>query len=496
MKKLLSAVFVLIGIAAFSQSYSSSSTGSWTTNSTWLGGTKPPLSGSSGQLSSNVTINTGNTVTLNGNLTVKSGVTLTVRGTLIITSGGNVDFQNGSTILVETGGILSMNGLTNSNNSTNVTINGNLTVNGNYNAGSGASLSGNGSMEVSGTSSGSGTSFGVVLGCNNCSVASGGIINDVIKDGSQTNQSAPIEPYYRYTYSQQIYYQSEINQDGNITSLSFEYNGYVSTTFDVDVYIGHTTKNSFTNTSNWVSYSDLNLVYSGNYSVSNSAGWYSINLTTPFYYNNVDNLVIAVREKTSAYQNSSTEFYTADGTNYRTLTYYDDSGFPNPASPPTADYRSVWVPSLKLSIEAATAEPLPISLLYFNGNIDLDGNKISWSTLSETNNDYFTIEKSKDGTYWEIIYIKPGAGNSSNQLYYSLIDRDVDKVINYYRLKQTDYDGKFEYSDIISIDNRESNIKKEVIKTINILGQEIDIQYYKGLYMIYYSDGSSQKMIK
>ena len=498
MKKLLLAVFVLIGIAAFSQSYSSSTSGSWTTNSTWVGGSKPSLSGPSGQLSSDVTISVGHTVTLSGNLTVKNGTTLTVRGRLVISASGNVDFQNGSIILVESGGSLELYGLTNSNNSTNVTIHGSLIVNGNYTAGTGASLSGNGSMEVSGTSSGSGTTFGVVLTCDDCTVASGGVITDAIIDGSQTNQSAPIEPYYRYTYSQQIYYQSEINEEGNITSLAFEYNGYTTTNFDVEIYLGHTTRSTFTTTSNnWISYSDLTKVYDGTYSVSNSAGWYSITFDTPFYYNNSDNLVVAVHEKSYSYQSSSTEFYTDDGGAYRVLTYYDDGTNPNPASPPYyADYRSVWVPSLKLTIEPA-GTPLPIELLYFNGYFNQDKNILSWSTLSEKNNDYFTLEKSNNGSDWEIITIEAGAGNSSTKLYYSLFDYNVDKVINYYRLKQTDYDGKFKYSDIISIDNREWNKEKEVIKLVNILGQEIDnFEYYIGLYIICYSDGSSEKMIK
>lgn len=138
---------------------------------------------------------------------------------------------------------------------------------------------------------------------------------------------------------------------------------------------------------------------------------------------------------------------------------------------------------------------LPIELLYFNGVVCETGNRLYWSSSSENNNDYFNIEKTRDGIDWNSIVTIEGAGNSNNQLYYSFVDEDVESIINYYRLKQTDYDGKFKYSDIISIDNRTNKVK-EIDKITNILGQEVDLQYYRGLVIIYYTDGSSQKMIK
>ena len=144
---------------------------------------------------------------------------------------------------------------------------------------------------------------------------------------------------------------------------------------------------------------------------------------------------------------------------------------------------------------------LPISLISFTGKnsvtgLDKNKNILSWSTASEQNNDYFNIEKTKDGKDWNSIARENGAGNSTTQLYYSFVDDNVESGINYYRLKQTDYDGKFKYSETISIDNRGGQISKEVYRTLNIMGQEVDIQYYRGLVIIEYSDGSSEKIIK
>ena len=148
-----------------------------------------------------------------------------------------------------------------------------------------------------------------------------------------------------------------------------------------------------------------------------------------------------------------------------------------------------------VSIYESPPVGLPIELLYFKGSEYNSENILNWSTASEDNNDYFTIEKTKDGIDWIVVNREPGAGSSSNQLYYSFVDENIESIINYYRLKQTDYDGKFKYSDIISIDNRNNN-SKEIYKIINVLGQEIDLQYYRGLIIIEYMDGTSIKIIK
>ena len=139
---------------------------------------------------------------------------------------------------------------------------------------------------------------------------------------------------------------------------------------------------------------------------------------------------------------------------------------------------------------------LPIELLYFKGSRFDNFNNIYWSTATEDNNDFFTIEKSIDGNSWQEINRQKGAGNSVYQLNYSFVDEYVDNVVNYYKLKQTDYDGKFKYSEIISIDNRGNSNPKKVDKITNTLGQEINMDFYDGIIIIRYTNGSSEKIIK
>ncbi len=96
--------------------------------------------------------------------------------------------------------------------------------------------------------------------------------------------------------------------------------------------------------------------------------------------------------------------------------------------------------------------PLPIELLSFTirqADVDVE---FYWSTASETNNNYFTVQRSKDAISFEEVLRIHGAANSNTVLHYSAIDYNPYNGTSYYRLKQTDFDGKFTYSNIVAID--------------------------------------------
>ena len=99
--------------------------------------------------------------------------------------------------------------------------------------------------------------------------------------------------------------------------------------------------------------------------------------------------------------------------------------------------------------ESATI--LPIELLSFDAKLDKAKVALSWTTLTETNNDFFTIEHSPNGKDFEMVTQVKGAGNTAEARSYQSIDRHPYKGISYYRLKQTDFDGSFSYSNIIAV---------------------------------------------
>lgn len=110
-----------------------------------------------------------------------------------------------------------------------------------------------------------------------------------------------------------------------------------------------------------------------------------------------------------------------------------------------------------------TEVPLPIELLSFSAECSNQNIIISWITASEINNHFFTIERSAKGVNFKNIGIVTGAGNSSQTVHYTFEDSEPIDGISYYRLKQTDFDGKFEYSKIIAVENcKESSMELSI----------------------------------
>jgi len=107
------------------------------------------------------------------------------------------------------------------------------------------------------------------------------------------------------------------------------------------------------------------------------------------------------------------------------------------------------------SISVQGTSTLPIELITFDAVKQDRQVELLWKTASELNNDYFTIERSADGMSWENVQTVLGAGNSTRVLNYSWIDNSPYAGISYYRLTQTDYDGKSETFNIVSVEQNE-----------------------------------------
>lgn len=95
---------------------------------------------------------------------------------------------------------------------------------------------------------------------------------------------------------------------------------------------------------------------------------------------------------------------------------------------------------------SSTENPLPVNLLNFSANRQDDKVLLEWTTLSETNNDYFSIEVSTDAVNFEEVTRVSGAGNSNTLLTYRTFDNNPISGVSYYRLRQVDFDGKSMYS--------------------------------------------------
>jgi hypothetical protein len=95
-----------------------------------------------------------------------------------------------------------------------------------------------------------------------------------------------------------------------------------------------------------------------------------------------------------------------------------------------------------LSNNSPVNSSLPVSLIYFTPSAKSDYVELKWATSSEINNDFFTLERSSDGKFFTELERIKGRGNSTITNTYLRIDHSPLQGNNYYRLKQTDYDGK------------------------------------------------------
>lgn len=91
---------------------------------------------------------------------------------------------------------------------------------------------------------------------------------------------------------------------------------------------------------------------------------------------------------------------------------------------------------------------LPVELVAFAANCVDEGVELTWQTASEVNNSHFEIQRSSNGEDWEHVGFEEGMGTTASTTDYLFIDRKNTDRMNYYRLKQFDFDGAYEFSPI------------------------------------------------
>lgn len=133
---------------------------------------------------------------------------------------------------------------------------------------------------------------------------------------------------------------------------------------------------------------------------------------------------------------------------------------------------------------------LPVELLVFKAFADDAKVKLYWSTASETNNQYFIIEHSSNAQDWQAITQVDGNGNSNQVLNYSAVDSNPFHGINYYRLKQVDFDGQYAYSEVVSVNlaSNQNSVQEKwnitlfpnpVVDVLRIKAEQIDADNFQ-----------------
>jgi hypothetical protein len=115
---------------------------------------------------------------------------------------------------------------------------------------------------------------------------------------------------------------------------------------------------------------------------------------------------------------------------------------------------------------------LPVTLLHFNAEEATSGTvKLTWGTAMESNNDHFTMERSTDGIHYNIISTIPGKGDFNEPVDYSFIDHAPEQGSNFYRLSQTDRDGKEKILGVKTVSLQDIGLRvgpNPVVNTVNV----------------------------
>lgn len=124
---------------------------------------------------------------------------------------------------------------------------------------------------------------------------------------------------------------------------------------------------------------------------------------------------------------------------------------------------------------ASCSELLPVELISFDAICAEKSKKIVWRTATETNNDYFLVEKSIDAVNWQPIGKVNGAGNANSVSTYSIFDQSSTSEITYYRIVQVDFDGAKEVLGPIVSECKPSSDGSSVEFRTNYANESLDI---------------------
>ena len=176
-------------------------------------------------------------------------------------------------------------------------------------------------------------------------------------------------------------------------------------------------------------------------------------VTLTLYYRGVENTTGSTGEiaiQHFAYDGVS-KYYFNNGQGGANGTYMDGNQTAVPPATNTGYATAAGFTQFSPYVLVLKSDPLPVELLNFSANCLDDKIKLLWATASETNNDYFSIDRSKDLSSWEFVTRINGAGNSNSLINYTTYDNFpyvqtlLGEMPTYYRMNQVDFNGNSKY---------------------------------------------------
>lgn len=180
----------------------------------------------------------------------------------------------------------------------------------------------------------------------------------------------------------------------------------------------------------------------------------------------LDNVAIWNTDKNYSSSSSSSDYYqntiATNATNLVDYYHFNQSsrGSTDPIRDATSSANNGTNNNSASYVTSGTSTPLPVELIHFELIPNGESIEIHWSTASELNNHFFTLEKSWDGIHWNVLTKLEGKGTSNDLSHYSFTDLQPYPNQTFYRLKQTDFNGKFEYVAMKSVSSENGDISQ------------------------------------
>ncbi len=242
----------------------------------------------------------------------------------------------------------------------------------------------------------------------------------------------PMRAYYGYSYTQQIVSASEYAASGGVAGPITKMRYYISNIStplanwnNWTVYIGHTSKTSFASTTDWEPVSNLTQVFTGTVTQV-AANWIELTFSTPFNYDGVSNLLVAMDENATSYSDNEVYFGSYTGAANTGIYHYSDTVNANPTTPPTATGRTSTL--ARIQFVGTVASCLAPTAVTSVGSSTTTGS-VSWTASTSnptsgyqyyysTDNTAPTASTTPSGSVAAGTTTSPISGLQSNTMYY------------------------------------------------------------------------------
>ena len=245
--------------------------------------------------------------------------------------------------------------------------------------------------------------------------------SQVVGNGTSSTYYIPVNTFYKYSYVQELFTANEIQSQGPIYSIGFQYTySTAQTKNNFSIYLAETDLTSLTT---WIPYDSLHLVYNGSVTFNNQGDdyWVDIPLDTAFNYSGTRNLVVVIKNNHGSYTTSSNATFRYHSASGKTLYYRSDSGafdFSNPSSATTYSSRNnikfgmdcdQTVTCIAPNMYVSSFDPNSITIDWVPGDVEsswiLEYQAVgdtSWTSLGSVSTNPYVIDNLSSNTTYNI----------------------------------------------------------------------------------------------